>query len=120
MKKYFTYVPLSIIIFFNVVLGFAASGPFILALFLIVLMGSPQLKETCIALVILLVVVLVIFIANYVLYKLWRRKVKEELPLLQKRQMIIRLLLLLVVWTVSIGCFYILPDIWDIFYGWWL
>lgn len=103
----------------NSILGLLASGPLLIVMILMVGLVSPsKAMERIEGVLVLAAVVLVFVAANYLLYRLLKRKKGKECQT-DNRKIFLRFLLFFAAVTAGIAAPFIFQEIWLFLNGWW-
>ncbi len=120
LKKYFTYVPLWLCIMVNALLGIPASGLFLAALvYTFGLFNPPSDTERIQGILMFAGLIVGVIGANAIAFAVCRRLGNESREAPDKKKVIIRLLIATGVFILIGGSFFLFPDLWLLFNGWW-
>ena len=120
LKKYFTYVPMRVCITVNALLGIPVSGMFLFALvYTFGLFRDPSDTERFMGILMFAGIIIAVIGVNAIAFAICRRRFKEQNDIPGKKKIIIQLLISAGVFILIGGSFFLLPDMWLMFNGWW-
>lgn len=118
VKKYFAYVPMWLCLLVNILVGIVLSVLFLFAVICIFgLFNSPTAGDRAIGIGIFAGMAVLVWFANFILYKVCKSKRSERA--VTAKASAIRWVIVAAVLIVLTLSFFILPDLWLVFNGFW-
>lgn len=118
--RYFKEIAFWKIVLLNIIVGLCMSAPFLIGLlYCFGFFRPPTTGEQLLGILIFVFILSIILLSNFLLWKFGKKQYNENKKNENIHKKTVKIIVILVILFLTIGSFFVLPDIWLIFNGWW-